>query len=238
VCTLARALSNGRAPLSARACAPQPRKKKTHPPPSLSPPHPQSRARSFLVRLGSTIVLIATFAGIIYLGHVPLAIMILGIQTLMVRELYALADTSPTFGGPASRASAALRWYTFGVAAFWIYTRFCRRQLAVEAVSLLRGGEAAAGGGGGLAAQAASAVVETNRGAVAGLLGWLVRRHNLAAFMLYTAGELFGGVFLRVWAGGRVFFFGRGGRLPGPGSTFSHPIPSHPISLPHTHASP
>jgi hypothetical protein len=46
----------------------------------LYPSLPQSRTRSFLVRLGSTIVLIATFAGIIYLGHVPLAVMILGIQ--------------------------------------------------------------------------------------------------------------------------------------------------------------
>jgi phosphatidate cytidylyltransferase len=129
------------------------------------------------VRLGSTIVLIGTFAGIIYCGHVPLAAMILGIQIAMVRELYALADTSPTFGGPASRASAALRWYTFAVAAFWIYTRFCRRQLAVEAVSLLSGGQ-----------PADTAAAADNRGAVAGLLSWLVRRHNLTAFMLYTAG--------------------------------------------------
>jgi hypothetical protein len=57
----------------------------------LPPTHPtsphqqhQSRTRSFLVRLGSTVVLIGTFAGIIYLGHVPLAIMILGIQVKSV----------------------------------------------------------------------------------------------------------------------------------------------------------
>jgi hypothetical protein len=85
----------------------------------------------------------------------------------MVRELYALADTSPALG-PAPPTSRALRWYLFTVAAFWIYTRFCRRQLAVEAV----------------------AVGATGRGgAVAAVLGWLVRRHNLTAFMLYTAGE-------------------------------------------------
>ena len=169
----------------------------------------QSRTRSFLVRLGSTVVLIGAFAGIIYLGHVPLAVMILGIQVrelslfflsvpililsllsplflrlsslsrlsaplfpqiLMVRELYALADTSPSFGSPptSAPASRALRWYLFAVATFWIYTRFCRRQLAVEAVAV--------GGGG-------------SSPGVARVLGWLVRRHNLAAFMLYTAGE-------------------------------------------------
>ena len=104
----------------------------------------------------------------------------------MVRELYALADTSPIFGGPASRSCAALRWYTFGVAAFWIHTRFVRRQLAVEAVSLLHS-----------SSLDAAASLPTNRGFAAGLLGWLVRRHNLAAFMLYTAGK--SGVVMDGW---------------------------------------
>ena len=94
----------------------------------------------------------------------------------MVRELYALADTSPAVG-PAPMTARALRWYLFGVGTLWIYTRFCRRQLAVEAVGAAVG---AAGGGGG------------PRSGVAAALGWLVRRHNLAAFMLYTAGEPLG----------------------------------------------
>lgn len=47
--------------------------------------------KSFAVRTGSTVVLVGSFAAIVYLGHVPLALMILGIQALMVRELLALA---------------------------------------------------------------------------------------------------------------------------------------------------
>ena len=47
--------------------------------------------KSFAVRTGSTVVLVGSFAAVVALGHVPLALMILGIQALMVRELLALA---------------------------------------------------------------------------------------------------------------------------------------------------
>lgn len=41
---------------------------------------PEDRYRSFRVRTISTIVLISTFVGVIAAGHVPLMLMILGIQ--------------------------------------------------------------------------------------------------------------------------------------------------------------
>ena len=44
-----------------------------------------SRYRSFRVRTVSTFVLIGSFLGIIWAGHVPLMFMILGIQTMMVK---------------------------------------------------------------------------------------------------------------------------------------------------------
>ena len=60
--------------------------------------------KSFAVRTGSTVVLVGSFAAIVSLGHVPLALMILGIQALMVRELLALAAraraTSVLASGP------------------------------------------------------------------------------------------------------------------------------------------
>lgn len=49
----------------------------------------EDRFRSFKVRTLSTIVLIATFIGIIATGHVPLMLMILGIQ---VRACLRLCD--------------------------------------------------------------------------------------------------------------------------------------------------
>ena len=67
--------------------------------------------KSFAVRTGSTVVLVGSFAAIVYLGHVPLALMILGIQALMVRELLALAararagERAPAANGGSGNSS-------------------------------------------------------------------------------------------------------------------------------------
>ena len=85
----------------------------------------------------------------------------ISLQYLMVKELFALADAA---GPPRAPRGSRLRWYIFGVAAFWLYARLVRRQLAEEVAAAASGGAAAA------AAR------------------WLLRRHALAAFALYTAG--------------------------------------------------
>jgi len=90
-------------------------------------PAPQpSRARSFAVRTASTLVLVAFFAAVVAAGHVPLAIMVLGMQVLMCRELFALAraarvgERAPPGGALPTRVG---EWYFFFVAAFWFYLR-------------------------------------------------------------------------------------------------------------------
>ena len=197
-------------------------------------PQPASRLHSFLVRAASSAVLVAAFVATVHAGHVPLTLMVLGIQVrwlgagggvarappqptsgtslgpcrrafkaslkptsppatfpppltptarpsppppipskpprypasislqyLMVKELFALADAA---GPPRAPRGSRLRWYIFGVAAFWLYARLVRRQLAEEVAAAASGGAAAA------AAR------------------WLLRRHALAAVALYTAG--------------------------------------------------
>ncbi|KAL6776365.1 PCT1 [Auxenochlorella protothecoides x Auxenochlorella symbiontica] len=119
----------------------------------------ENRFKSFRVRTISTIVLIGTFIGIIAAGHVPLMFMILGIQFLMVREVFALARVRQQEKKvPGFRAQ---QWYFFFVAAFYLYIRFIKKNLTIELTSSAR---------------------------TAAMFGWLLRHHTIMSFSLYTAG--------------------------------------------------
>ncbi|KAL4435606.1 hypothetical protein ABPG77_002569 [Micractinium sp. CCAP 211/92] len=118
-----------------------------------------ARYRSFRIRFVSSIVLIASFLAIIWAGHVPLMFMILGIQAMMVKELFKLARHAQAERKlPGFRAQ---QWYFFFVAAFWMYIRFIKNNLIVEITSSAR---------------------------LARMFGWLLKRHTILSFYLYTAG--------------------------------------------------
>lgn len=122
----------------------------------------KDRYRSFRVRFASSIVLIGSFLAIIYAGHVPLMFMILGIQTMMVKELYALATHAQRLRKPAGFTDRRiLPWYFFAVAAFWMYIRFIKSNLIVEITSSAR---------------------------LARMFGWLLKRHTIISFYLYVVG--------------------------------------------------
>ena len=118
-----------------------------------------NKLRSFRVRLYSTLVLMVSFAAIIYAGHVPLMGLIFSIQTVMVKELFQLArEAQQERKLPGFRAQ---QWYFYFVAAFWVYVRFVKNNLIVEmsgSVMLVR------------------------------LLGTLVRRHTMVSYTLYACG--------------------------------------------------
>ena len=119
----------------------------------------KSRFKSFRIRLYSTLVLIGSFIGIIYAGHVPLMAMIFAIQTVMVKELFALARVAQQERKlPGFRVQ---QWYFYLVAALWVYVRFIKQNLIVEITSSAR---------------------------YAAIWGLVLRRHTLLCFSLYTAG--------------------------------------------------
>lgn len=104
-------------------------------------------------------MLIGSFVGIIYAGHVPLMAMIFAIQTVMVKELFALARVAQQERKlPGFRVQ---QWYFYLVAALWVYVRFIKKNLMVEVTSSAR---------------------------LAGLLGLVLRRHTLLCFSLYCGG--------------------------------------------------
>lgn len=118
-----------------------------------------SRFQSFRIRLYSTVVLIGSFVGIVYAGHVPLMFMVLAIQTVMVKELFALARVAQQDRKiPGFRAQ---QWYFYVVAAFYVYIGYIKNNLMVEVTSSAR---------------------------LAQIMAWLLRRHSLASFSLYCAG--------------------------------------------------
>ncbi|KAK9813894.1 hypothetical protein WJX73_003570 [Symbiochloris irregularis] len=131
-------------------------------------PKQQNRFRSLKTRAISTVVLVGTFVGVIYLGHVPLMLMIFGIQYLMVNELFKLATQAQQQQQQQLRpdrrpaaTSTFLQWYFFFVAAFWLYIRFVKKQLAVEI---------------------------TSNALLAHATGWILKGHTLISFSLYVAG--------------------------------------------------
>lgn len=119
----------------------------------------ESRYRSFRLRTISSLVLIASFFTIIWAGHVPLMFMVLGIQAMMVKELFTLARHAQNERKlPGFRAQ---QWYFFCVATFWVYVRFIKNNLIVEITSSAR---------------------------LARMFGWLLKRHTILSFYLYCAG--------------------------------------------------
>lgn len=119
------------------------------------------RLRSFKTRTISTVAMIASFTFVVYLGHVPLVLLVFSLQFLMVKELFLLARVAQKENRlPGFRAQ---QWYFFAVAAFYLYVRFIKNNLLVE-----------------LATEPAN--VHTP------LLSWVLRRHNLISYMLYMTG--------------------------------------------------
>jgi phosphatidate cytidylyltransferase len=87
--------------------------------------------------------------------------MILGIQMMMVKELFALARVAQQERKlPGFRLQ---QWYIFMVAAFWLYLRFIKNNLMVEISSSAQ---------------------------LARLFGWLLKRHTILSFTLYIAGMM------------------------------------------------
>ena len=79
----------------------------------------------------------------------------------MVRELFKLAEHAQRQQPKPPGTGRAAQWYFFGVAAFWVYLRFIQNQLTVEV---------------------------TSNATLAHLFGWLLKKHTIIAFSLYTAG--------------------------------------------------
>lgn len=77
----------------------------------------------------STLLMIGSFLGIIYLGHVYLAAMIVGIQMVMVKELFTFSRKKAAHQEKEVPVSNLLQWYFFGVACFFVYGRFLNHNL-------------------------------------------------------------------------------------------------------------
>ncbi|KAK9839682.1 hypothetical protein WJX81_005827 [Elliptochloris bilobata] len=140
----------------------------------------KNKYRSLKVRTASTLVLVGSFFAFVSAGHVPLMLMIFGIQWLMVRELFKLAEHAQRQQPKPPGTGRAAQWYFFGVAAFWVYLRFIQNQLTVEVTSNAR---------------------------LAHLFGWLLKKHTIIAFSLYTAG--FVSFVLRLEKGCYLYQFGQ-----------------------------
>jgi len=85
--------------------------------------------------------------------------MIFAIQTVMVKELFALARVAQK-----ERSLPGFRfqqWFFYGTAAIWVYVRFIKNNLIVEI---------------------------TSSASLARFLGWVLKRHTMLSFSLYTAG--------------------------------------------------
>eukprot|EP00882_Tetradesmus_deserticola_P023918 GHRQ01026096.1.p1 GENE.GHRQ01026096.1~~GHRQ01026096.1.p1 ORF type:complete len:236 (+),score=60.47 GHRQ01026096.1:314-1021(+) len=118
----------------------------------------QKRVASFRTRTVSTVAMIAGFLGVIYAGHVPLVFLVLGLQYLIVKELFMMARVAQKDRKvPGFRAQ---QWYFFFVGVFYLYLRFIKNNLLVE--------------------------LTTSKYASA--FAWLLRRHTIMAYYLYMAG--------------------------------------------------
>ncbi|KAF6255369.1 phosphatidate cytidylyltransferase [Scenedesmus sp. NREL 46B-D3] len=118
----------------------------------------QKRVASLRTRTVSTLAMIAGFLGVIYAGHVPLVFLVLGLQYLIVKELFMMARVAQKDRRvPGFRAQ---QWYFFFVGVFYLYLRFIKNNLLVE--------------------------LTTSKYASA--FAWLLRRHTIMAYYLYMAG--------------------------------------------------
>lgn len=126
----------------------------------IADPPKQSKWKSFMIRARTTFILIGSFCFFIWMGHVPLMAMILGIQYLMVKELYTLAEKAHRRQNLSEKRKPP-KWLFFFVATFWQYFRFVQKQLIVE--------------------------FKMNP-TIANLLGWTINQHSVIAFALYVGG--------------------------------------------------
>eukprot|EP00210_Caulerpa_lentillifera_P007473 g7141.t1 len=122
-------------------------------------PNMSSKLRSFKVRFFSTVFMISSFLFIIYMGHVPLVMLVLFIQWCMISELFNLAREAQKENQlPWFRAQ---QWYFFGVATFFFYLRFIKHNLWIELTSDAK---------------------------LSRLFSWLLKKHSLISYILYTTG--------------------------------------------------
>lgn len=121
----------------------------------------KKRLQSFRTRTVSTFAMIGGFAAIVYLGHVPLVMLVFTLQFLMVKELFHLARVSQKENYlPGFRMQ---QWFFFAVATLYLYVRFIKNNLLVE-----------------LATEPTALHTP--------LFSWVLRRHNLICYMLYMGG--------------------------------------------------
>ena len=81
----------------------------------------QSKWQSAQVRLTTTVVLLSGFIAIIYLGHIPLMLLVFACQLIMFKEIKQL---SRVLSKKQTLASfEPLSWYWFAVSIFFIYGR-------------------------------------------------------------------------------------------------------------------
>eukprot|EP00963_Diacronema_lutheri_P014318 scaffold2859_cov349-Pavlova_lutheri.AAC.55 len=129
----------------------------------------KNRWKSMKTRTISTVLMIGGFLGIIYMGHVYLAAMIVAIQMVMVNELFTFARKKAVYQEKEIPVSNLLQWYFFGVACFFVYGRFLNHNLMWT-------------------------IREENhrKGAVGQFLlplaSWMLGHHGLCSYLLYITG--------------------------------------------------
>ncbi|CAG9465930.1 unnamed protein product [Pedinophyceae sp. YPF-701] len=123
-----------------------------------------------LVRTLSGTAMVVGFVVCIYAGHVALFAMIVGIQIAMAKELFLIARRSVGTEGDKSLSQGFFgnfQWWYFNAASFYMYGRFCKRNLMVEIRDY-------------------PFIVRYS--ALQKALRWLVRYHTFSSFSLYLFG--------------------------------------------------
>mmetsp|Transcript_33988 Transcript_33988/g.64942 ORF Transcript_33988/g.64942 Transcript_33988/m.64942 type:complete len:444 (-) Transcript_33988:396-1727(-) len=114
---------------------------------------------SFRTRTTSTIGMLGGFVGIIYLGHVFIWMLVLVIQTVMVHELFKLAQHLRAEKKlPGFRF---LQWYFFVVVTFFTHIRYVKSNMWVEISSI---------------------------GWKARMFGWVLKHDAMISYLSYIAG--------------------------------------------------
>lgn len=124
----------------------------------------KSKWASFRTRTVSAVLMIAGLMAVLFLGHVPVVMLIFTIQGFMVRELFALAqEVRKERELPGFRLQ---QWYFYGAAVFFVYGRFLKHNV----LSTIH-----------------SATSDVPPG-VTRFLGWFLARHSLLSYMLWVFG--------------------------------------------------
>lgn len=94
----------------------------------------RQRYRSMWTRTRSTVYMLLGFSGIVYAGHVFIWLLIIGLQFLMVRELFSLSNRAQRHRNPLP-GFTVLNWHFFFTAMLYVYGRFMHKQLMVSFTS-------------------------------------------------------------------------------------------------------